>query len=85
MTGADQDTRSELTTPAGHGQVERLVGRPDTERTDFEAWISAPPFERRVMRFPESACAWPGTYRDIEVDLAWQAWQAAIRTKRIQT
>lgn len=63
--------------PAPLGQVERGV-RP---RAAFEAWISAPPFEREVERFGENS-AWPGNYRDIDVDLAWQAWSAAMALAR---
>jgi hypothetical protein len=63
----------EQTTPAVLGPVERMV-RP---RSSFEAWISAPPFEREVERFGEHS-AWPGNYREIDVDLAWQAWSAAV-------
>lgn len=49
-------------------------------RERFEAWIKAPPFERRCMRWPDDTpeTAWPGTYRSYEVELAWQAWKAAV-------
>lgn len=49
------------------------------ERERFEAWISSPPFEMRTDRFPDNPdkVAWPGSYRDCRVDLAWHAWQAA--------
>ena len=47
-----------------------------TERALFEAFITAPPFEREVGRWEESAdVAWPGQYREYEVELAWCAWQ----------
>lgn len=48
-------------------------------RTEFEAWISAPPFERNTDRFPNDPRrhAWPDTYQVYEVELAWQAWLAA--------
>jgi hypothetical protein len=46
-------------------------------RAAFEAWISAPPFEREVKRFGENS-AWPGNYRKLDVDLAWCAWSAAM-------
>ena len=46
-----------------------------TTREAFEAFISAPPFEMPIERFDRSA--WPGGYTELEVDLAWQAWQAA--------
>ena len=47
-----------------------------TTREDFEAFISAPPFEMPIERFDDRS-AWPGSYTELEVDLAWQAWQAA--------
>jgi hypothetical protein len=50
----------------------------DTERKAFEAWISAPPFEQSVRRYgkdPQTA-AWPGNYREYNVQLAWCAWEA---------
>lgn len=48
-------------------------------RPKFEAWISAPPFERDLDRFPEDETkwAWPGQYRDMTVEVAWEAWQEA--------
>ena len=45
-------------------------------RESFEAFISAPPFEMPIERFDDRS-AWPGSYTELEVDLAWQAWQAA--------
>lgn len=50
-----------------------------TTREAFEAFISAPPFEMPTERF-DDRCAWPGGYTELEVDLAWQAWQAAKAT-----
>ena len=50
---------------------------PQSGREAFEAWISAPPFEQSVSRLNASS-AWPGSYRDIATDLAWQAWQEAL-------
>ena len=47
-------------------------------RDQFEAWISAPPFEHSIERCPtDGTHAWPGSYRVLSVDLAWQAWKAA--------
>jgi heme-degrading monooxygenase HmoA len=43
-------------------------------REAFEAWIKSPPFERSVARFSESS-GWPGNYVEIDIDLAWCAWQ----------
>ena len=50
-------------------------------RQAFEAFISAPPFEMPIERF-DDRCAWPGSYTELEVDLAWQAWQAATAATR---
>lgn len=62
---------------AANGRVDRSV-RP---RASFEAWISSPPYEREVERFGEGS-AWPGNYRDIDVDLAWNAWLDAMTLAR---
>jgi len=53
----------------------------DQIRQNFESWISSPPFEKRIERFPddENRHAWPGSYREISVELAWQAWQEASK------
>jgi hypothetical protein len=49
----------------------------DPIRTAFEAFIGGPPFEREVERFADNdQSAWPGCYKDIDVDLAWHAFQA---------
>lgn len=50
-------------------------------RKAFEAFISAPPFEMPIERFDDRG-AWPGGYTELEVDLAWQAWQAATNAAR---
>jgi hypothetical protein len=48
----------------------------DTERVAFERWITAPPFEMGVTRYPPGdERAWPGQYCDISVEIAWEAWQ----------
>ena len=48
-------------------------------RHNFERWISGPPFEYSIERFPEnpSIFGWPGNYKNVAVDLAWAAWQDA--------
>lgn len=52
----------------------------EAERARFELWICAFPFDKCVDRIPDDAChEWPGAYRSIDVDLAWQAWQAATK------
>ena len=63
--------------PADAGRLETPV-RP---RAAFEAWISSPPYEREVERFGEHS-AWPGNYRELDVDLAWCAWSEAMATTR---
>ncbi len=52
-------------------RLHRLVSR-----RSFEAWISAPPYEHEVLRYPEDETkyAWQGQYRNIAVQLAWEAW-----------
>ena len=49
-------------------------------RSAFEAWITAPPMEKDVARnsTDERKSAWPGQYRSYEVQLAWEAWCAAL-------
>lgn len=49
-------------------------------RKEFEAWISAPPIERGVGRFPNNG-AWPEQYAQYEVQLAWEAWKEAMNLK----
>jgi len=48
-------------------------------RDQFEQWVSDDPYARSVERWPDEPekFAWPGTYKDINTDLAWQAWQTA--------
>jgi hypothetical protein len=48
-------------------------------RAAFEAWVSAPPFERQIGRYPEKGLcsALAGIYHDLEVNLAWEAWKEA--------
>jgi len=47
-----------------------------TERDQFEAWISSPPFERTTQRFASNHI-WRGDYVDTSVSIAWHAWKAA--------
>jgi len=53
-------------------------------RQRFEAWISAAPFEKNIERYPEDErlFSWPGNYKDIAVEMAWQAWQ--VRAEHAQ-
>lgn len=50
-------------------------------REAFEAWISAPPFERSVERQSEHG-AWPGQYRSYETQAAWESWQESAKQER---
>lgn len=45
-------------------------------REQFESWIEKPPYERDTLRHGD-ATPWPGQYIDIDVQLAWESWQAA--------
>ncbi len=46
-------------------------------RTVFESLASSSPYEKNVTRFPEDdSIAWPGVYRDLDVDFAWRMFQA---------
>lgn len=49
----------------------------DSERAKFEAWISGPPYEHDVDRYPDNPMkyAWPRAYKKIAVELAWEAWK----------
>lgn len=51
------------------------------KRQRFEAWIGAPPYEKDLDRFPArpEGYAWPGQYRDLTVQLAWEAWCEAVQ------
>ena len=70
-----------MTTEESKGAGPASVSTDLLERAAFEAWISAPPFEHSTDRFSSDA-AWPGSYREIWVDLAWQAWQASTKAER---
>ena len=66
--------KTETTTPSGCSVAAGSV------RSAFEAWITAAPIEKDVTRNPTdwSKSAWPGQYRSYEVQLAWEAWCAAL-------
>lgn len=49
----------------------------DTTRQQFEAWITTKPIEKSVERYSKNAAAWPGHYREYDVQLAWEAWHQA--------
>ncbi len=61
-------------------QVPALAQAACSVRSAFEAWITASPMEKDVSRnsTDHSKSAWPGQYRVYEVQLAWEAWCAAI-------
>lgn len=54
-------------------------------RSSFERWISGPPYERETERWPqdEHRHAWPGQYKDIAVQLAWESWQQAQNNEKL--
>lgn len=54
------------------------------ERERFERWISGPPYELSVVRYPSSVhmTSWPGQYRDINVERAWEAWCQALNGEK---
>lgn len=47
---------------------------PDALRAAFEQWVTAKPYEMPVDRLD----AYGAEYRLDEVELAWEAWQAAL-------
>lgn len=57
---------------------QRWVYDPEASRPNFESLMSGPPFERNTERFPDSGM-WSGQYQDLAVQLAWEAWCAAIK------
>lgn len=52
----------------------------EATRAAFEAFIGGEPFSRSTERFPNDPekHAWPGSYENVQTDLAWIAWKAAI-------
>ena len=57
---------------------------PEVSRRSFEEWIGGPPYELDVYRWPmdETKYAWPGQYKDIAVQLAWEAWCESANAQR---
>ena len=53
----------------------------DMERTAFEKFITAPPFEYSIERMTYLS-AWPGNYRVVAVQLAWEGWKARAAYQR---
>jgi hypothetical protein len=49
------------------------------QREAFEAWITQPPIEASILRYGDDAARmWRGQYKQYSVQLAWDAWRAAI-------
>lgn len=53
----------------------------EASRAQFEAWISAPPYEHMCDRNSDSS-PWPGQYKRYETQLAWEAWQKSAQQER---
>lgn len=60
-----------------------MLARP---RKLFEKWITSPPFEREVMRYPNEPdkYSWPGKYKRITVALAWEAFMEGLRMSNLK-
>ena len=52
---------------------------PEGIRTAFEVWVTSSPYEESSERYPNDPTkyGWPGNYKDIRVDMCWQAWKSA--------
>ena len=75
------DTNQEPTSGASQaGQSPAFPLAAGSVRSAFEAWITDPPMEKDVVRnsTDDRKSAWPGQYRSYEVQLAWEAWCAAL-------
>lgn len=55
----------------------------DRSRLQFEQWVSSPPYEYETLRYPNDPArqAWPGQYKSITVQLAWDSWREARKTQ----
>ena len=52
-------------------------------REAFESFISAPPFEKSVDRYPDRDTeSWRGQYKLLDVQLAWESWQESQTHRR---
>lgn len=51
------------------------------DRQRFEEAIGGAPYERDIGRYPDDPkrFAWPGSYRHIDVQLAWCMWQEGAK------
>lgn len=55
------------------------------ERTAFEAWASAAPFECDLDRYDDHPLRmWPGQYKHHTVQMAWEGWQARAAQESAQ-
>jgi hypothetical protein len=71
-------TPSKSEQPNPQGSLHAVVSR-----RSFEDWIGGPPYERDLYRWPmdETKHAWPGQYKDIAVQLSWEAWCEAANVR----
>ena len=51
----------------------------DQSRAEFERWIGGAPYHLawNLKRMPNTNSNWRGQYESYEMELAWDAWQAA--------
>jgi len=47
-------------------------------RVLFEQWISSAPYFGQIVRWPNDRLVGSEQYQDLNVQLAWQAWQQAL-------
>lgn len=66
-----------MTADRANAQTDQTPTVPD-ERAAFEDVVKNSPYERSIARWPDdhTIYAWPGSYEDLAVDLAWQCWRA---------
>ncbi len=51
-------------------------------RKKFELWISSPPLEKSIARNEKENSAWPGQYKNYEVQLAWEAFLLGVNFRK---
>ena len=66
--------------------VELPIQEKTMTREQFEQWICTGPYNRNIARWPNNANAnvwnaWPGQYKEYEVQLAWEAVQESNRLR----
>ncbi len=52
-----------------------------TSREQFEKLITSPPYEKDISKNGEKS-PWPNRYKDYDVYLAWEFWQASRAWKK---